>query len=427
VSATSADATGTAFPLGLELEPVSRRPIVLERATVECVLALGLERLPQRRVASRPDASIVVVTFNGLVLTRLCLESLLANTADPTYEVVVVDNGSGDGTRRYLADLAARLPCIRLVLNDVNLGFPAAVNQGLAASRGDVLVLLNNDTIVPPGWLQRLVPHLQDDRVGMVAAVTNRSGTEAEVDVRYRTYGELLEVAAAAEKPARTREIRMPPMFCVGLRRDVFDRVGPLDERYEVGNFEDEDYAVRCRAAGFRLLSAEDVFVHHFGEGTFGALFASGQRGRLFERNRRRFEEKWNRKWEPSHRPASREYRELRARIREAVTTAVPEHATLAVVSRGDDDLLELGTRTAWHFPQATDGRWDGRHPATSGEAISELEEARVRGAEFLLLPATSFWWLDHYDGFRRHLEVNYRTSLRREDACVVFSLETRR
>jgi GT2 family glycosyltransferase len=390
------------------------------------VLGGDVTRLGRPVEHEPPLVSIVVVTYNGLVFTRLCLESLLAHSQSPAFEVVVVDNDSRDGTRAYLAELARCCESIRLILNDRNRGFAPAVNQGLAASRGELLILLNNDTIVPPDWLQRLCGRLSEHTTGLVGPTTNRGWNESEIDVSYRTYGELLEFARrrAEKRSGATRPIRMPAMFCVGFRRDLYERVGPLDERYEVGNFEDEDYALRCGAAGYNLLLAEDVFVHHFGEASFGKLYASGERGRVFAANRGRFEEKWDRQWRPAARRAGSRYVGLRRRIRNAVTESVPEGSILAMVSRGDDELLLIEGRTAVHFPQGEDGGWTGGHPGSSAEAIAQLEKVRERGADFLVLPATAFWWLDHYEDFRRHLEFNYPTSLERRDACIVFALE---
>ena len=118
--------------------------------------------------ATAPLASIAIVAFDGLVFTRLCLESLIANTDYSQIEVIVVDNGSRDGTGDYLRDLAEAFPEIRVLSNKGNLGFPHAVNQALSAAHGEVLVVLNNDTIVPPGWLAGLARHLADPAVGLV-------------------------------------------------------------------------------------------------------------------------------------------------------------------------------------------------------------------------------------------------------------------
>lgn len=110
-------------------------------------------------------------------------------------------------------------------------------------------------------------------------------------------------------------------------------------------------------------------------------------------------------------------------RIRRIVTATVPEGATLLVVSRGDEELVRLPGRQAWHFPSDESGVYAGHHPADDRSAIVHLEELRERGADFLLLPCTSFWWLEHYEGFRDHLEARYRLVAYHEDTCLVFAL----
>jgi hypothetical protein len=111
------------------------------------------------------------------------------------------------------------------------------------------------------------------------------------------------------------------------------------------------------------------------------------------------------------------------ARLHGMVRAGVPEGATVAVVSRGDDKLIRLPGRTGWHFPRTEEGVYAGHHPADSQEAVRHLEEVRRRGAEFLLIPCTAFWWLEHYDGLRRHLEDRARLVAFHEDICLLFAL----
>jgi GT2 family glycosyltransferase len=118
-------------------------------------------------------------------------------------------------------------------------------------------------------------------------------------------------------------------------------------------------------------------------------------------------------------------YLELKERIRAVVDAIAPPGATIAVVSRGDDDLLELGDRRAWHFPQEDDGTYAGRHPADSDEAISLLERLRDRGADYLLIPEEEAWWLEHYGAFGRHLTARYQLLTRAGASCRIFHLET--
>ena len=118
------------------------------------------------------------------------------------------------------------------------------------------------------------------------------------------------------------------------------------------------------------------------------------------------------------------EYRALVRRFAEFVRGAVPAGATVAVVSKGDAELLEIDGRAAWHFPQRTDGTYAGYYPFDSASAISHLEELREKGVDHIAFPAPSMWWLDHYEELRRHLESRYREVSQDTEAGVVFALE---
>ncbi len=395
------------LPRDLALTPVSRRPIRMPEQVVREALALPLPA--QRAVAERPAASVVIVTFNNLFFNRLCLLNLIEQSDGGEFEIIAVDNGSTDGTADFLRELAARDARVRVIFNAENRGFAAATNQGAAAARGAMLVLLNNDTLVPRGWLERLRTHLADATIGLLGAVTNRIGNQAEIPVDYATLGGFHRFARerAASHVARAFEIPMAAMFCVSMRRDAFEKIGPLDEQFGIGMFEDDDYAMRCRAAGLRVVCAEDVFVHHFGEASFGELCPSGEYGEVFLANRARFERKWNTVWKSHDGGAKPGYEELVVRLREAVIAHTPADATVLVVSKGDDTLLAIAGRRAAHFPQAADGGYAGHYPADDAAAIVAIEELRRAGANVLVIPEPSSWWIDHYAGLRAHLAAH--------------------
>jgi GT2 family glycosyltransferase len=411
------------FPYGMVLTPVSRRPTRLPAETVEAIQAT-----PPPSAATEsadPVASIVVVSFDSLLYTRLCVETVLANTHAPAFELIVVDNGSADGSRAYLEALAARDARVSLLANEDNVGFPAACNQGMAAARGEHLVLLNSDTMVPGGWLSRLTSCLDAGEAGLVGPVTNRIGNEAEVLTYYDTYGDFLREAGARAffKRGQAFEIQTLTMFCLAMRRDAWEAIGSLDESYGVGTLEDDDYSMRARRAGFRLLCAEDVLVHHFGEGSFGKLFGDGEYGRLIARNRARFKQKWGEAWHPYARRENPEYTALVRRVRQTVSEALPPGSTVLMVSKGDERLLEFDDLRAWHFPRLPDGTWKGHHPADSAEALAGLEELRAQGASYIAFPGPMLWWLDFYAELARQLEGR---ALVREEACAIFELEPR-
>jgi hypothetical protein len=110
-------------------------------------------------------------------------------------------------------------------------------------------------------------------------------------------------------------------------------------------------------------------------------------------------------------------------RAKELACRALPPDSIVLVISKGDEELLGLGGRTCWHFPRAPSGEYAGYYPADGAEAVSHLESLRARGAEFLLIPNTAFWWLEYYEAFRKHLEDHYRLAVRQEGACLVFDL----
>jgi len=424
VPGRSGEAPRGPFPFGMVLTPVSRRPVRLPAETVEAIRATP--PVTATKEAAEPVASIVVVSFNSLVYTRMCVETVLANTDDPPFELIVVDNASSDGSRDYLGELAARDVRVSLFANEENVGFPAACNQGLAAARGNHLVLLNSDTMVPPGWLSRLGSYLETDRAALVGPVTNRIGNEAEVPTDYDTYGDFLREAGsrAAWRRGEAFEIPALTMFCLAMRRDAWEAIGPLDESFGVGTLEDDDYSMRARRSGLPLLCAEDVLVHHFGEASFGKLFGNGEYGRLIVDNRRRFEDKWGEPWRPYRRRESSEYTAVVRSVRRALREAVPSGSTVLVVSKGDDRLLEVDDLQAWHFPRLPDGTWTGHHPADSAEALAGLEELRAQGAEYIAFPRPMLWWLDFYEELASRLEGRAVVS---DEACAIYSLAMER
>ena len=116
-------------------------------------------------------------------------------------------------------------------------------------------------------------------------------------------------------------------------------------------------------------------------------------------------------------------YRELIPQIREVVRNKVPADATVVVVSKGDNELLNLDGRRAWHFPQGGNGKYAGFYPADSAAAIAHLEELRAGGAKYLIFPSVAFWWLDHYAQFKQHLESHYSEIGRCKDVCLIYAL----
>ncbi len=288
--------------ISLELERLDWDRIRERRAfAAENTWAARFEKLKPAIERVFPKISIVIVTYNNLEMSRRCLESVYARTAWPNFEVFVVDNASTDGTPEFLQTAEKAYPALSVLLNDSNAGFAAANNRALARATGQYLVLLNNDTVVSRGWVETLARHLNaDPEIGMIGPVTNAIGNEAMVAAGYSDVGEMPSWARdyVHRHAGEIFEIPMLAMFCVAMRREVFEKVGALDERFGIGMFEDDDYALRVRKAGYRIVCARDSFVHHWMKAAFGKIPAAEYRS-LFERNRRLFEEKWGTAWIP--------------------------------------------------------------------------------------------------------------------------------
>jgi GT2 family glycosyltransferase/glycosyltransferase involved in cell wall biosynthesis len=256
-------------------------------------------QIKQRVPALFSKASIIIVTYNNLEYTRLCLQSIYEKTIYPNFEVIVVDNASSDQTPEFLRSFEAEHEHIQVIYNTVNKGFASANNLGIARASGDVILLLNNDTLVTKVWLSRLVNYLRDQTIGLVGSVSNGVSNEAHVEMQFIDSAALEVFAAkrAKELANQLTSIKMLAMYCMAGRREVFQQIGPLDEQFGIGMFEDDDYSLRARQVGYRIVVAEDVFIHHFGRSGF-KLLGDERYLALFAENRNKFEAKWNITWE---------------------------------------------------------------------------------------------------------------------------------
>jgi GT2 family glycosyltransferase/glycosyltransferase involved in cell wall biosynthesis len=253
-----------------------------------------------------PMVTLIVVTWNNPLHTRLCLESLLARTRWPRYRIVVVDNGSDEALTDYLKDMEAAHPRITAIFNGENLGFARANNIALRRyeAESDYFALLNDDTLVATGWLPRLMRHVRQPGVGLVGPVTNWAGNEARIPVGYADVSDMNAWALSHMRTHDGEAFDIPTLngFCVLFSRETLARVGLLDERFTIGMFEDDDFSRRVRAAGLRVRCCRDAFVHHFGRASFGRLEDAEYR-RLFESHRALYEAKWGERWKPPRTP----------------------------------------------------------------------------------------------------------------------------
>ncbi len=250
---------------------------------------------------SFPLVSILVVSYQSREFLRPFFAYLQRNTTYPNYEVIIVDNASDDGSVEVIRDFATEFPQVRFIQLDENRGFAAGNNVAARAAQGEFLVFLNADTIVTWGWLDRLLrPFKTSADIGMTAPVTNFSGNETRIESLYCNVTEMEEFAVerARTQFGTTIELSMLPLLCVAVSRKAWSDVGELDEQFGLGIFEDDDWSLRMRQCGYKLLAVEDCFIHHFGNGSFSKL-PHEQALSVFKLNRLYFERKWETTWVP--------------------------------------------------------------------------------------------------------------------------------
>lgn len=217
----------------------------------------------QQHYGSRFEGtSIIVPTFNQLELLKQCLESVERHT-DLPYEIIVIDNASPDDTARYLQWQRGQ---VRSRSFDEKKGFAAAVNLGLMMAKGKTIVVLNDDTIVTDNWLRNMLICLEsDDDIGLVGPVTNGVCGEQQIQVPYEHLDQMPEFTSQHNNhsnPSLWREAERLNGFCLLFRRELFEEIGYWDEGFETRHDEDNDYNLRVKLAGKRLVIAADTFIH---------------------------------------------------------------------------------------------------------------------------------------------------------------------
>lgn len=228
-------------------------------------------------MAENKICDIIIPVFNQTALTRDCLKSIAANTDTPC-RIILIDNASGDETKKFLESLAASHETMTLIRNETNLGWVKAVNQGLKVSTSPYLCIMNNDTVVKThGWLSAMVDIAETaDDIGLV--------------------NPCFEIKATVANNEPWIEIDFCRGYCILIKRAVIDRIGGLDEAYGLGYYDDDDFSVRAIRAGFRCVRANGVMVEHLKDSTFSAIFKDDKRLELHEKNKQLFYDKWGRR-----------------------------------------------------------------------------------------------------------------------------------
>lgn len=222
-----------------------------------------------------PKISVIIISYNNFhTTTGPCLDSLKSLSGN-RWEIIVIDNGSNDGTQEYLTNYAHQNTNIHIHCNSENRGFAGGNNDGVNLASGEIIILLNSDTVVSQEALLLLSKKLIDhDDWCMIGPMTNEAGNEQLLYVNEREKDKIIDQGKIWCENSKNSHIETDSLvfFCVAMRRTFYTKLGGLDEGYGVGFFEDADFCVKAMESGKKLVIAEDVFIYHQGSASFSQL-----------------------------------------------------------------------------------------------------------------------------------------------------------
>lgn len=236
--------------------------------------------LPRRVVdpPTAPAVDVVVPVYKSLPHVAATLRSVLSARCETPFECLVIDDASPEPEVKALLSRLAASGHIRLLVNDANLGFVRSVNRGMAHNPDRDVVLLNADTLVHDGWLDRLVaPFTDDPAIATVTPFSNNatiaSYPNTAVDNAYEleATSEVLDRLAARANGRRVVDVPTGIGFCMAIRRAALAALGPFDaETFGIGYGEENDFCMRALKSGWRNVVAPGVYVRHYGSTSFG-------------------------------------------------------------------------------------------------------------------------------------------------------------
>lgn len=221
----------------------------------------------QENLTKPPMMSVIVLAYNNLEYTKLCIESIYEQVSHFSFQLITVNNGSQDGTTEYFHSL----PRHTMVEFDKNMGISIGFNEALKHVKGEYLFYVSNDIILTEHSVNNIVDISQKEPdFGMIVPVCNYSSNYQQINLQYQTMEEMKELACQynmANKHIYHERVRLVP-YVLYMRSSVMKDIGGLGLEYGYGGYDDDDVTYRIRRAGYKLILALGTFVHHFGSKT---------------------------------------------------------------------------------------------------------------------------------------------------------------
>jgi len=223
--------------------------------------------------------SIIIPSFNTLSALIDCVHSVYKHSLN--FEIIIVDDGSSDGSIEWLKNLAYHQTNSNVLLHDKNMGFSQSVNTGLSVAKGDYIVILNSDTVVTPGWLDSMrevftsgKKKFKVKKIGAVGPVSNYAGGIQGIQTDNYTM-DVLDKSAIDHREANKDSMALTGFlsgFCMMISAECLAEVNPFDVQFKQGFWEDNDFSLRCQLAGWSLVVDQSTFIHHIGSVTFKSM-----------------------------------------------------------------------------------------------------------------------------------------------------------
>lgn len=216
--------------------------------------------------------SLIIVNYNGFEITKNCLNSIFANTANLDFETIVVDNASEDRSLERLKEEFADKENFFVLGRTKNDFLTAAYNDGAKLSRGEILIFMNNDLVLDQGCLAKLIKAFDQEKTG-VAGAAMFSFKEKEVidnlgcQLNFLGYGKRIAPGKKMTDGPAFSEVSFVPGSLLAVSRNLFDKIGGFDETYG-GNYEDADFCWQARSLGYKTVVARKAKIYHLGSWT---------------------------------------------------------------------------------------------------------------------------------------------------------------
>lgn len=267
--------TGATFALSVALPDGRIVPLPGSPISLAAVKPYRAPKRAKPRAGKTSGTAIVIPVYRGAEETRACIASVLA-TVPVDAPVILVNDASPEAAITDLMREHARNPRVMVLTNERNLGFPGAANRGMAAAPDHDAILLNSDTLVFPGWFERLTAHAASDpSIATVTPLSNAGSIASypggEESACTEAMARLRDEAAAVANAGQHVDAPTGVGFCLFVRRACLAQIGAFDEQlFGRGYGEENDFCMRASAQGWRHVIAGDTYVLHRNGTSFG-------------------------------------------------------------------------------------------------------------------------------------------------------------